>query len=98
MGIFRRLRHGTDWEERLAKVEARQKVIEAEWESCYLKFRSLYGRLAKKAWREEHEENGEEKPPRMPSGARSPTEPYPTTNPLALALLKGHHRGVLPDG
>jgi len=81
MGLFRRKRPEPDWIIRLEAIERRMKVIEADWEEWFDKYRRLYARLSKRVEREESPQNA----PEPTNGAK----PYRTTNPLALAILRG---------
>lgn len=89
MWIFRRRGMSADEAARLEALERRLKVIEADWDEWYDKFRRLYARLSKRV------ERGEE-PTQEPAGAPTPRPGHHTTNPLALALLRGNH-GLLSD-
>jgi hypothetical protein len=78
---------------RLEAVERRLKVIEADWDEWYDKFRRLYMRLSKRV------ERGEPAVGDPPDGAaetRTDGKRYQSTNPLALAILRGSS-GLLPD-
>lgn len=75
---------------RLHDLERKLKVIEADWDEWYDKFRRLYARLSKRVERDE-------KASTLPQDERSEPERHRTTNPLALALLTGRHDGLLPD-
>lgn len=78
---------------RLADVERKLKVIEADWDEWYDKFRRLYARLSKRVERDR--ETPEDAPGRSNGEPPAPHH-HQTTNPLALALLRGNH-GLLPD-
>lgn len=94
MGLFTR-KSGLDRDQlqRLEAVERRLKVIEADWDEWYDKFRRLYARLSKRV--ERGGEAVEEAPP-GPAASRTTANGHHTTNPAALALLRGSH-GVLSD-
>jgi len=79
---------------RIEALERRLKVIEADWDEWYDKFRRLYARLSKRVERGEAPVG---EAPTSPADARSGPNGHHTTNPLALALLRGSH-AVLPDG
>lgn len=78
---FRGRRQAKDLVERVEVLERRLKVVEADWDEWYDKFRHLYARLAKRMSRQEAEE--------APNGP-APTR---TTNPLAARLLRGPSYG-----
>jgi hypothetical protein len=86
----RRQRLSSDERERLESLERRLKVIEADWDEWYDKFRRLYARLSKRV------ERGEGNEPESPAEPRTNGPAPHTANPLALALLRGNH-GVLSD-
>lgn len=76
---------------RLEAIERRMKVIEADWDEWYDKFRRLHARLSKRVARDEAEASA------SPADARTVT--HPTRNPLAAALLsRGNNSAVLHDG
>jgi len=90
----RRPRLSTDELQRLEALERRLKVIEADWDEWYDKFRRLYARLSKRV---ERGESAVDDGPSGPAEARTAPKGHHTTNPLALALLRGNH-GLLHDG
>lgn len=84
--IFRRSGLRTDERLRLEALERRLKVIEADWDEWYDKFRRLYARLSKRVEREE--KTAEDAP-----GPTNGKEEAPHINPLAEAILRGSRGG-----
>jgi hypothetical protein len=89
----RKPRLSTDEVQRLEALERRLKVIEADWDEWYDKFRRLYARLSKRV---ERGEAPVEEAPDSLHPLRSAAQRHQTTNPLAIAILRGNH-GLLPD-
>lgn len=67
---------------RIEALERRLKVMEADWDEWYDKFRRLYARLSKRVERDEKDLT-------LPDNGRSPHQPAPTMAPLAAQLLRG---------
>jgi hypothetical protein len=75
--------------DRLAALEKRLKVIEADWDEWYDKFRRLYARLSKRVERDEQTADV------APGAAYGRPKPQ-SSNPLARRLLEG--RQGHPEG
>lgn len=86
-------RQVSDQLQRIEALERRLKVIEADWDEWYDKFRRLYARLSKRV---ERGDEAVESASSGPEAARTDGKRYQSTNPLALAILRGSS-GLLPD-